>query len=370
MVHQTRSLGFQRRIKHAVASTFGWTLQSLLWRTAGERFFADRINIIFYHGIWPTDAPELSRFEGAELGKFDRDLRKLKSLFDFVGLAEILKYNSDDGAAIDRPLLAVCFDDGCDMMRTGAVDVLDSLRIPATMFVVTSCIDNRHLMWMHKLQAITVMRGADRLIRTYNDLMAKTGDGPQIGSRDELTVAAWCWPTHRKEEYVDCLYRACDMPSVEAYLDEHRPYMTWQELGDWNGGGHAVGLHTHTHPFCDRLAPSDVSAEITEPAQQLRRKLGIAALPFAYPFGNRLAREREAQVFKEAGLSCMLGVEGLSRRGTDPCRLDRVSAEDGLDRSLFGKPFLEAVRQAIGAGGRAKDDAPVVRYRGADAPGA
>ena len=42
----------------------------------------------------------------------------------------------------------------------------------------------------------------------------------------------------------------------------------------------------------------------------------------------------------------MLGVGGLSRRGTDPLRLDRVAGEDGLDHSLFGKPMLEAMLQA------------------------
>ena len=65
-------------------------------------------------------------------------------------------------------------------MRSGAVDVLDALGVPATMFVVTACVDNRHLMWMHKLQAIAVTRGADRLVQAYNRLMAETGAGPKL----------------------------------------------------------------------------------------------------------------------------------------------------------------------------------------------
>ena len=69
------------------------------------------------------------------------------------------------------------------MIRSGAVDVLDALGVPATMFVVTACVDNRHLMWMHKLQAIAVTRGADRLVQAYNRLMAETGAGPTLGAR-------------------------------------------------------------------------------------------------------------------------------------------------------------------------------------------
>lgn len=346
------AIGFGRRIKHAVAAGCG---RAVRWSGLGARFFAGRASIVFYHGIWPAGAPALARFEGAELDRLRRDLTMLAGHFDLVSLAELLAFNQGNRAGA-RPPLAVCFDDGCDMIRSGAADVLDALGVPATMFVVTACIDNRHLMWMHKLQAIAVTRGADQLVLAYNRLMAKTGAGPEIGARGELTAAVWCWPMARKEEYVDALYQGCAMPPVEAYLDEHRPYMTWAELRAWQERGHTVGLHTRTHPFCDRLAAADFAAEIVAPAGELRRVLGIDFLPFAYPFGNRLATAPEAQVADEAELGCMLGVAGLSPRGTDPRHLDRVSAEDGLERSLFGKPVFETLLQA----GRPARERPVL----------
>jgi peptidoglycan/xylan/chitin deacetylase (PgdA/CDA1 family) len=302
------------------------------------------MSIIFYHGIWPAGAPALARFEGAELDRLRRDLTMLAAHFDFVALEELLRFNRDERA---RPPLAVCFDDGCDMIRSGTADVLAALGVPATMFVITACLDNRHLMWLHKLQAIAVTHGADRLVTAYNRLMDETGAGPPIRARNELTAAVWCWPMDRKEEYVDALYRSCAMPPVEEYLDQHRPYMTSAELRVWRARGHTVGLHTRSHPFCDRLAAADIAAEVVAPAGELRREFGIDFLPFAYPFGNRLPAAREAQVADEAGLGCMLGVGDLSRRGTHPYRVDRVAATDGLDRSLFGKPVLEALMQRM-----------------------
>jgi peptidoglycan/xylan/chitin deacetylase (PgdA/CDA1 family) len=330
-------------MKHIVIAGCGRALRQ---SGAGGHFFAGYTPIIFYHGISPPGARARARFNGIELDQLRRDLQTLGAHFDFVSLENLLRYDGEEGAR-ERPPLSVCFDDGCDMIRTGAIDILDSLGVPATMFVVTACIDNRHLMWMHKLEAIAASRGTDRLILAYNRLAAKTGAGPQIGGCSELTSAVWCWPMNRKEEYVDALYTECAMPRVETYLDEHRPYMTWQGLRAWLDRGHAVGLHTHSHPFCDRLGATDLPTEIAVPAARLRCELRIDFLPFAYPFGNRLPREYEAQVAHEAGLACMLGVAGLSQRGTDPRRLDRVSAEDGLDRSLFGKPALEAFLQAV-----------------------
>jgi len=352
------TIDLSRRIKHAVAAGFGRAVRS---SGGGWRFFAGRTSIVFYHGIWPAGAPALARFEGVELDRLHRDLSTLAAHFDFVSLEDLLRYNRDEQAR-EQPILAVCFDDGCDMIRSGAADVLNALGVPATMFVVTACVDNRHLMWMHKLQAVTVTRGVERLLEAYNGLMARTGAGPQIGARGELTAAVWCWPMDRKEEYVDALYQACDMPPVEAYLEEYRPYMTWGDLRTWIEMGHTVGLHTRSHPFCDRLRAAELEAEIVAPAGELRRELRIDALPFAYPFGNRLAAGCEAEVADEAGLACMLGVGGLNRRGTDPRRLDRVAGEDGLDHSLFGKPVLEAMIQTAWPQARPRP-ALAVRHR-------
>jgi peptidoglycan/xylan/chitin deacetylase (PgdA/CDA1 family) len=347
MAYEPRT-GLRRRTKHAVAAGCG---RAIRWSGAGRRFFSGHTPIVFYHGIWPAGAPALARFEGIDLDRLRRDLAVLAAHFDFVSLEDLLHYNRDERACA-RPPLAVCFDDGCDMIRSGAADVLDALGVPATMFVVTACVDNRHLMWMHKLQAIAVTRGADRLVLAYNRLMAETGAGPSIRARGELTAATWCWPMDRKEEYVDAIYRACAMPPVEVYLDQYRPYMTWAELHAWRARGNTIGLHTRSHPFSDRLAASEIEAEIITPAAELRCKLGIDFLPFAYPFGNRLAAASEVQVAAEAGLACMLGVGGLSRRGTDPFRLDRVAGEDGLDHALFGKPVLETMLQAAWPGAR------------------
>jgi hypothetical protein len=238
MTHATRT-DVGRRIKRAVAAECG---RATRWSGAGRRFLARRTPIVFYHGVWPRESPTLARFEGIDLDRLRADLTALATHFHFVSLENLLQFNRD-GRTRKRLPLAVCFDDGCDMIRSGAADVLDVLGVPATMFVVTECIDNHHLMWMHKLQAIAVTRGADKLVLAYNQLRTKTGAGPPIRSRHELTAATWCWPMERKEEYVDALYRACSMPPVEAYLEQYRPYMTWAELRAWRARAYDRSAH-------------------------------------------------------------------------------------------------------------------------------
>jgi peptidoglycan/xylan/chitin deacetylase (PgdA/CDA1 family) len=133
------------------------------------------------------------------------------------------------------------------------------------------------------------------------------------------------------------------MPPVEEYLEQHKPYFGWDELESWIARGQFVGLHTATHPFCSRLSEDGIKSEIIEPAQMLRRRLGIDKLGFAYPFGDRIASlQLEQQTCEAAGLTAMLGVTGTSVIGTPPWRMERIDAEQGLDVCLYTRPMMKA----------------------------
>src|SRR5213078_1385504 len=97
------------------------------------------------------------------------------------------------------PMVAVTFDDGCDLTRSGATDVLDDLGILATTFVVSACVDNRHLMWQHKFSAIRAVRGDERFVTAFNRLAEKVASGSGIRSPAEQTNRTCSWPTARKD---------------------------------------------------------------------------------------------------------------------------------------------------------------------------
>lgn len=308
-----------------------------------HRFFQFRAPIVFYHGLWTPDSDSFKSFGGYYLDAFAHDMRMLSRRFRFVTLDSMLQLNQSD-VAPSEPVMAVCFDDGFDMLRNGALDALDELGIRATLFVMNGCVGNRHLMWMHMLGAVNHWKGSTRLVAEYNRAVAKANLGPTIESPRDLPYAALSWPMKRKDEISAEIYAASEMPRLDEFLGEHRPYMSWDDLRVWIGRGHQVGLHTRSHPFCSRLSGEEIESEIIAPARELRSRLGIGSLPFAYPFGDRLAsRELEHQVYRAAEFCCMLGVEGLSKLGTEPWRLERVDAEASLDKRLYGRPVLRTI---------------------------
>ncbi|HEX7300626.1 MAG TPA: polysaccharide deacetylase family protein [Solirubrobacteraceae bacterium] len=307
-----------------------------------RRALRGRTKIVYAHHVGPP-APHLASFGPAFTAEqLDEHLTTLGRHFEFAPLADVLSANGADGQAASERL-AVTFDDGFDLIGTGALDVLDAHGVKATTFVLTEMLDNRGLMWRNKLSAIRALRPEDTYVPAYNRLVQSVG-APTIAAPSELLSAAMRWDMARKDELADELWAACDMPALSDFLGEHRPYFTRDGLATWLAGGHGVGLHTATHPDCSRLDGDGVRAEILEPAERLRAELGVASLPFSYPFGRRCEPRHEPILLDAGVLDCALGIRGFSRRGTDPLHLERASIEGDMRFSVYGKAFLGVPR--------------------------
>jgi peptidoglycan/xylan/chitin deacetylase (PgdA/CDA1 family) len=297
-----------------------------------------RTKIVYAHHVGPP-APHLAEF-GAAFGpeELDAQLTMLARHFQFAPLATVLE-QTDATAS----LVAVTFDDGFDLIASGAKEVLDAHSVKATTFVLTAMLDNRGLMWRNKLSAICALRPADTYVPAYNRVTAQVG-APPIREASELLGAAMRWDMARKDELADALWDACHMPPLAEYLDEHRPYLTREQLATWVADGHSVGLHTATHPDCSRLDADGVRAEILEPARRLSAELGVAQLDFSFPFGRRCRPELRPLLERDGLLGCALGIRGFSPSGTSPMRLERASIEGDMRFSVYGKAFLDFPR--------------------------
>ena len=292
-------------------------------------------NIVYYHYIGP-DVPYYADFAtGCTLERFAQDLETLREHFRFASLAQVIAGRDD----AKKPLLALTFDDGFDLIASGVADVLELYGATATTFVITSCIDNEALMWRNKLSVIRALVDESVYVARYNELMRERGYPPVARGR-MLQAASLAWPAGEKDELADALWASCDLPPVATVLAEYRPYFTWEGLERWLERGHDVGLHTATHPMCSRLDAAGIHAEIVEPAQLLRRRLGLESVPFSYPFGRRLPEAVERELYEQGVFSCAVGINGFAAVATPPYRLERACAEQGLGLSVFGRALL------------------------------
>jgi peptidoglycan/xylan/chitin deacetylase (PgdA/CDA1 family) len=309
-----------------------------------RRALEGRTKIVYAHHVGPPAHYHAAFGPAFTPEQLDDHLTTLGRHVEFASLSDVLEHNRV-GSGSSR-MLAVTFDDGFDLVRSGALEVLNAHGVKATTFVLTAMLDNRALMWRNKLSAIQTLRPEETYVPATNRLMESTAS-PGIRDATELLSAAMRWDMGRKDELVDALWAACDMPALSDYLDEHRPYFTRHALARWVADGHAVGLHTHTHPDCARLDDDGVRAEIVEPARRLSAELGVASLAFSYPFGRRCSAAHERMLAQAGVLQCALGIRGFSQRGTSPFRLERASIEGDMRFSVYGKALLGFPRSQL-----------------------
>jgi peptidoglycan/xylan/chitin deacetylase (PgdA/CDA1 family) len=328
-------------VRRAVTAALGRVATAPGVERRTRRAFAGTANVVYGHYVGPR-VPHVDAFyTGLDAERFDRTLSELARWFAFAPLDDV---PAGTAAANGRAPLAVTFDDGFDMSAGEVPEILASHGVSATVFVITGCVGNRALMWRNKLSAILACTPGPVVDRVHAAVAAERG----IAGGD-LLAASWTWPAADKDALADELWERCGMPPLEDYLAEYRPYFTWDGLRAWIAAGHSVGLHTRTHPLCERLSPAEIEAEIVEPAAQLRDELGLRQVPLSYPFGSRLPAPAERRVVESGVVSCALGVRGFSPRGTPLHRLERATIEHDTRWQVFGRSLvrsLPAPRQA------------------------
>lgn len=303
---------------------------------AARRRLRSRVCIVYGHYFGGPKPFVAGRPEDLTLDRLARTLELLAGFFRFVPLEDVM---TEASRAAGRQPLAVTFDDGFDLIRSGAADVLDAFGISATSFLITDCVDNRDLMWRNKLIAMSAHAGEEVVRDRHAELVRELG---LTGIPDDGDVMRRSkhWPVERKEELVNLLWERCGMPSLAQYLDEHRPYFTHDGVREWLDRGHSIGLHTRSHPLCELLDEAGMEREIVTPAAELRERYLLGEVPFSYPFGSRLAPALERTLEDRAIVSCALGIEGFAVRGTASHRLERACIDEQPGYSVLGKTLL------------------------------
>ena len=331
-------------LKNVIFRVAGTLLRRGPMATLAREFFRDRAAVVFYHGVWAdADLERRQLFGGMPVSDFADDMQRLARFFDIVPLSQILTAEKPRDSR--RPRLAVTFDDGLDLTAGGATDVLDRLGIRATMFVNTACLAGSHLMWMHRFSAIRATCGPDVLLRELNNVQERRGGDGKLASLDDLIAATRAWPQERKDEYAAQMWERAGLEPIESFLARHRPYLDADALRDWLRRGHEIGFHTHSHPFCSQLTDDLLEREVIAPVAGLKSQFGVSEMSLAYPFGDRCRPEHEQRLREHGVFTALVGTAGFSGDPPDPNALERVEAEAGIDREVFGKPILRGYRR-------------------------
>jgi peptidoglycan/xylan/chitin deacetylase (PgdA/CDA1 family) len=117
------------------------------------------------------------------------------------------------------------------------------------------------------------------------------------------------------------------------WLDDE-PVASWEQLEALQRAGATIAGHTRTHVDLPAVDTETARAEITGSAEDLRERLGVEPVAFAYPHGRWGSREQD--LVRAAGYRLAFATaQGLNGAGTDPLALRRVSVKSWDTRLSF-----------------------------------
>jgi peptidoglycan/xylan/chitin deacetylase (PgdA/CDA1 family) len=290
-----------------------------------------KATILMYHRVLP--AADLSSayvqpgmYVTAET--FERHLRFLRSYFEILPFADLLRRWRDGDWDDSARYCALTFDDGWLDNYRYAAPLLRACAIPATIFLPTDLVGADRPLW------------PDRLGR----LLRRRGRGTPAEWDREIERAKGLADSERDELIASLATASGDEPP-------RRTLMNWDEVDALSRQGISFGSHSATHANLTRVSGAALERELRGPLDALRAR-AIDAIPvLAYPNGDytpEVAAAARAAGY-EAAVTTRPGVE--SRRPADLFRLRRVGVHDDVTRSV---PLLalHIARQARAGAGR------------------
>jgi len=196
----------------------------------------------------------------------------------------------------------VTFDDGFVECRTVVAPLLGRYGQRATFFINTDLIDNKLLMYRHKL-ALCIDRlesasiatgtgagsGSSAMTTSPIDeaaiLRKRVADLLGVPQPAELIALRRAILSVRADRATRadalCAVLGIDVP---AYLATRRPYMTWAQVKELLEEGHTLGAHGLDHREFQSLEPAEIERQIVESCDAVRAITKQEKIPFAVPF--------------------------------------------------------------------------------------
>lgn len=264
--------------------------------------------VLMYHGVCDQrHIPEPIDFH-LPRDVFERQMRALKSRYDVVPLAELVETLKGGGPV--KKSVVLTFDDGYKNNAQFAAPVMNGLKMPYTVFVVTDYIGSGR--WLPLNQLYWRWSQGGLKMDELNELRKQIRQRPTAETQRRLGSD-----------------QVLSGPAVTAG-EESFAMLNWDEVRGMARNGADFGSHTHTH--CNMAVESEpqLRSELQASKEVLERNLGRRAGLFAYPYGSMSELSREA--VKQAGYDCGISTEGgLVTSKSDLYRMPRL----GNDRRMW-----------------------------------
>ncbi len=259
--------------------------------------FGNQGYIIDYHRI--SERPS-SLYLEMDVQVFERHIRHLSKNYKIIPVDEF----------VDRFLnkksvggyVSLTFDDGFKDNYTHAFPVLRKYNAPATVFLITDCIEKGKAPWFLHFRHAFRTAEVDCFDCFINDqhllLPTRNQKEKQDASNRVMKIL----------QSIPDSERLCSLQKINSVLkydpgeNLNNIMLSWHEIKEMSNNGIDFGAHTHSHPIVSRLAPAELKIEICKSKEIIEGNLNQKVDGFAYPVGKECHYTKAAMtVLKENG---------------------------------------------------------------------
>jgi peptidoglycan/xylan/chitin deacetylase (PgdA/CDA1 family) len=229
---------------------------------------------LLYHrvGNYTDDPQQLS----VSVQNFEKQISFLASNFNIASTCE-------DWSKLDKPTFTITFDDGYEDNLTNALPILEKYKVPATVFITTSFLDDQSWPYSDSLfyYFSKVPKNNSFKVSISNDLFFSNEE-----SYFKLCKIIKPLPALKREEILSEIISSLNISLNDRKLP--KSFLTTNQLIRLDSSPLiTIGAHTENHPMLSTISKVEQRKEIAQSLTQLENILKKPIRYFAYPYGTR-----------------------------------------------------------------------------------
>ena len=300
------------------------------------------IPIMAYHRVCDVHDEDGFPFDvelvSAGTADFRWQMEYVRQNFDPITFGTLLQILDGDAPAPPKPII-ITFDDGFDDNFQNAFPILNSLDVPATIFLSTGYIGGEDTFWYDRLAHLVLrapegelmIKGLTEPIRLVADVSSRRQTLRNMLGELKLM------PNELRLEVLSTIETDLGAAQNDRESIESQP-LNWNQVREMAHVGIEFGSHTVTHPILANLTDRDLRFELVESRRVIEDQTGKPVHAISYPVGGPTAfddRVRSAanRAGYRLGISYIPGTNPLP--GLDHYGLRRQHVERYIDRSYF-----------------------------------
>lgn len=280
----------------------------------------NRLSVLVYHRI--LDQPDPLYPFDVTASEFESHIEWIAKTFNVISLTEASEHLRT--GTLPPRSLCITFDDGYASVLTKAAPILGANRLPATVFICSSCLHGA-VMWNDRIASgLRHCTEGEIDLSDYGLGQVNLEHDDRIGTIRHTVQTAKYFDYAKRQALAEHLFEIGNKKIDHRMLNADEAVRLFEH-------GLDIGCHTVTHPILARVDDALAQQEIVDGKHQIEAAIGRQVEFFAYPNGKAVTDYSAAHtaIVREAGYTAACTTEpAVADNQTDRFQIPRFTPWD------------------------------------------